>query len=70
MCVNLDDSRKSPRPGDCTICGHCGTILRFQDDMTTRLLTQEEFNAMPRGMQKAVAQFISATSAAKKQIKQ
>ncbi len=31
-----------PGPGDVTLCVYCGGLLRFKDDMTVRMLVQED----------------------------
>lgn len=33
---------RSPRPGDISVCIHCGAFLSYQPDITLKLLTEEE----------------------------
>lgn len=33
----------APVPGDVSICAHCTTLLTFNDDLTSRILTPDEF---------------------------
>ena len=36
-----------PQPGDTTICAYCLVILVFNDDLTIRRMTAEEWKALP-----------------------
>jgi hypothetical protein len=38
---------QGPSIGDISICIHCTTILKFDENMHTKLVTQEEFEAFP-----------------------
>ena len=43
---HTEDSAIRPEPGDNTICAHCGVFLVFRSDMTLRLMTGEELEAL------------------------
>ena len=36
-----------PKPGDMSICLYCAAALVYEDAMTSRLMTAEEFMALP-----------------------
>jgi hypothetical protein len=36
-----------PLPGDLSVCAHCMTFLVFNDDLTSRGLTPDEFLELP-----------------------
>jgi hypothetical protein len=37
----------TPEPGDLSVCAHCFTLLMFDDDLTSRALTPDEFLELP-----------------------
>lgn len=42
------NSDQNPSPGDITICFYCGSVLKFNDDMTLLELTTEDYVTMPK----------------------
>lgn len=52
--VGQEDIR--PKPGDLSICLHCGAPLEFGDDMAPRWLTGEEFARLPMGPRRVLIQ--------------
>ncbi len=57
----LQDESAQPKPGDFSVCLHCGEILIFNDDLTTRGVTLDdlvdlspEFHTELNRMQRAV----------------
>jgi len=38
----------APRPDDLSVCIHCATMLKFNDDLTVGLLTRDEFAQLPQ----------------------
>ena len=38
---------RHPKPGDMSICLYCAVVLVYEDAMTSRLMTAEEFMALP-----------------------
>lgn len=36
-----------PVPGDLSVCAHCFTLLTYNDDLTSRPLTPNEFLELP-----------------------
>lgn len=39
-----------PGPGDVSICINCTATIEYTDDMDLRLLTEKEYNELPREM--------------------
>lgn len=42
---------RAPEPHDITICTACHSVLEFTDDMKQKVLTKEEFEALPADVQ-------------------
>ena len=38
---------EAPEPGNLSVCAHCTAYLVFNDDLTQRLMSDEEFIALP-----------------------
>src|SRR5574340_772497 len=51
---NLDAAsatvNRGPRPGDFSICLYCQAWLRYNDDLSLRLLNEEDIKKIPKGM--------------------
>ena len=45
--TNVDDDELRPKPGDLSCCIGCAVTLTYNDDMTSRILTPDEFLALP-----------------------
>lgn len=54
-----------PDPGSVTLCTDCCTILRFQDDMTLKMLTQDDINEIHLIAPSALTQIFAAFTALK-----
>ena len=44
---NPDHPEVSPSPGDISVCNHCGQILRFDENMMSQAVSQEELMELP-----------------------
>lgn len=42
-----DGSAQQPKPGDCTVCMYCATMLRFTRDLSVERLTDAEMRKFP-----------------------
>ena len=52
----VSDPNIHPRPDDITICGYCGEVLQFNDDMSLRLIDESVLSEIDLvEMQKASA---------------
>jgi len=45
-------STRGPKPGDLSLCIYCTAVLRFNNDLTLRECTDEEFKGFPEDQQK------------------
>lgn len=45
---------RGPQPGDMNICIHCGAVLNYENDMSLRLLSREEIDALDHEMRNQV----------------
>lgn len=45
--ATIDEHERPPVTGDTTICCHCSAILVFTETLGLRLITDEEWNALP-----------------------
>lgn len=44
--TNALGNERSPVPGDISICGRCGTFLKFGEDLSIGVLPDAEFQAL------------------------
>ncbi len=58
--TNVDDDDLHPTPGDVSCCIGCAAVLTYQDDMTMRQLTPEEFLALPADVRTQLASMAAA----------
>lgn len=58
--TNVDDDSLKPVPGDLSCCIGCAAVLTYQDDMTVRELTPEEFLALSADNRTELARMAAA----------
>lgn len=46
---------RPPKPGDFSVCPDCGLIIRFNDDMSLRVLTEQDQKDMSSQPESALA---------------
>jgi hypothetical protein len=42
------DKTKTLKPGDISICVYCGFLCQFRDDMTLKVMTEEDMAPIPK----------------------
>ena len=71
-CSKFGENDVKPKPGDMTLCLHCGTLMTFQDDGRLGLPTETDMRDIDlvelQLMQKARSQLLQLVQTAKKEM--
>jgi len=65
--TNVGDDSLRPEPGDLSACIKCAAALTYQDDMTLRMLSADEFLELPDDVRLELADYSRAVHAAHEQ---
>lgn len=60
------DKTKAIKPGDISICVYCGCLRQFRDDMTLKVMTDEDLAPIPKNR---LREIMEAVAVIKKRIK-
>ncbi len=56
METSCADETIQPRPDDYTVCAYCASFLVYENDMSLRVLTQDEIGDMPSDIRSMLTQ--------------